>query len=104
GLLEASKVLVGSVEYRPLGNVAPLDFKGIEARAEVELVSAGESDGLSIQRFTIHRHFFASGEVDDLLESAQKETGEALEKMMGYSLRRSAGPVGIKSDKPLLGI
>lgn len=104
GLLGGQQVLVGRVEYGVIPGIAPLNFDGIEARAEVELIAAGSSDGISLQRFTVERHFFGERGDGRLFEEAQAELGEALGELMGYSLSRIGGTVGVESEKPLLGL
>lgn len=104
GLLGGRQVLVGRVEYRRVEAVAPLNFGGIWARAEVELIAAGASDGVSLQRFTMERYFFDEDEGAGLIEQARAESGEALGELLGYSLGRIGGAVGVASDTPLLGL
>lgn len=104
GLLGGKQVLVGRVEYRRIEAVAPLNYSGIEARAEVELIVAGASDGISLQRFTVQRHYFGNDGGDELLEVARSQAGESLGELMGYSLSRIGGSVGLVSEKPLLGL
>lgn len=103
GLLNVNRVLVGQIEYRPIKAVAPLGYHGVEVRAEVELVAAGSTDGVSLQRFTVQRRVYGSAS-DALLEEARAITGAALGEVMGRSLRRSGGEIGVQGGATLLAV
>lgn len=100
-LIDGQRVLVGKVEYRRLSAVAPLGYRGVEATAEVELVPAGASDGISLQRFTVTRVVYGHDE-DVLLEQARQLAGAALGEVMGRSLIRASGELGTADVGPLL--
>ncbi|TXD37866.1 hypothetical protein FRC98_09315 [Lujinxingia vulgaris] len=102
-LLGGERVLVGQVTYRAMGPVWPLGVEGIEASAELELVAAGSVEGVSLQRFTVTRHYYGE-DLGALLESARQEVGGALGDVAGRGLRRVAGPVGIATAEPLLAV
>ena len=103
GLLDGERVLVGEVQYRPLPPIAPLGYTGVEVRADVELVPAGDTEGISLDRFTMTRQVFGP-DSDDLLDRARHLTGKALGEVMGQTLRRVRGEVGTRTDGPLLAL
>lgn len=101
GLLDARRVLVGTVEYRSIEPVAPLEYRGIEARAEVELLPGGDADAVALDQFSITRRLY-QGDPEELLDEARQVTGEALGELMGRSLQRARGQIGIETDRELL--
>ena len=102
-LLDGERVLVGEIQYRPLKPIAPLGYQGVEARAELELVPAGDTDGVSLDRFTVTRQVFGNS-TDELLAKARQAAGAALGEVMGQSLRRASGEVGTRSNENLLAL
>lgn len=102
-LLDADPVLVGEIQYRRLAPVAPLGYAGVEGRAVVELVPAGDSEGVALERFTVTRRVY--GTVDEgLLDASRRATGRALGEVMGQSLKRRGGEVGSQGDELLLAL
>ncbi len=102
-LLDADRVLVGEVQYTVLGPVAPLGYTGVEARAVVELVPAGDSEGVSLERFTVTRKVFGDSAAE-LLDEARQVAGTALGEVMGQSMRRAGGEVGSRNGDSLLAL
>ncbi len=102
-LLNSERVLVGEVQYRSLPPVAPLGMAGVQARAVVELVPAGDAEGISLERFTVQRTVFGD-DVEDLMARAQQMTGRALGEVIGQSLQRVSGDVGSQSGNRLLAL
>ncbi len=100
-LLGVDQVLVGTLEYRPVGPVAPLGLMGVEAHAEVTLVPAGNSEAVALDKFEVTRQVFGDG-ADELLDEARADAGEALGEMMGQSFRRATGQVGLDTEETLL--
>lgn len=92
-LLDTNHVLVGEIQFFLLGPVAPLFYRGVGARAEVQLVPAGDTDGVELDRFTINRRAFGD-DVDEVFEQLRRETARALGELMGRSLRRVQGEIG----------
>ena len=95
-LLEVDRVLVGQVEYRPIEGQPPLHYPGIEARATVDLVPAGDSEGLSMERFEVTRRVYGR-DFEALWPQATEELGQALGEAMGHHLRRTGAEVGAGS-------
>ena len=95
-LLEVDRVLVGQVEYRPIEGRPPLHYPGIEAQATVDLVPAGDSEGLSMERFEVTRRVYGR-DFETLWARATEELGEALGEAMGHHLRRTGAEVGAGS-------
>ncbi len=102
-LMETDRVLVGTVEYKPLERLAPLGSPGVLVRADVELIAAGSADGVSLQRFTVERRVFGRSDVG-LLEKARAQAGQALGEVIGYGLKSTGGNVGVASDATLLAL
>ncbi len=92
-LLDAERVLVGEIQYLPIGRVAPLGYRGVEARAEVTLVPAGNADGVALDRFSITRRVYGE-DGDEALSEVRQKAGQALGEVLGQSLHRSAGQIG----------
>ncbi len=102
-LLNGRRVLVGEIQYRPLPPVAPLGLRGVEVRAEVELVPAGDTEGVSLNRFSLRRQVYGD-DLHDLLDDARYEAGTALGEVMGHSLQRVRGEVGRIDNEGLVAI
>ncbi|RAL23797.1 hypothetical protein DL240_06485 [Lujinxingia litoralis] len=102
-LLGGDRVLVGQITYRKLGPIWPLGLETLEANAELELVAAGSTEGVSLQRFVVNRRYYGS-DARELLAEARQQVGLALGEVAGRGLRRSAGPVGMASTEPLIAV
>ena len=92
-LLDVDRVLVGEVEYRPISANPPLNYAGIEARAKVDLVPAGDAEGVSMERFEITRQVYGP-ELSGLWQDSTEALGKALGEAMGHHLRRTGAEVG----------
>lgn len=103
GLVGVDRVLVGTVEYRPVGPIAPLGHEGVEAHAEVTLVPAGSSDAVALDQFVVTRQLFDESS-EASLQTAREVTGRALGEVMGQSLRRASGHVGIDGREELIAL
>lgn len=103
GLLGATRVLVGTITYAPLEPMPPLRRAGIAVTAEVELAGTGGTDGVSMQRFTVSRKVYGE-ETETLMLEALQEGTRALGDVMGRSLRRARGKIGVETAVPLLAL
>ena len=100
-LLGGQRVLVGKVEYRALDPVPPLGVEGIEVIADVELVAAGSTEGISLQRLTVSRTVYGEPGAELLVAARSLGVG-ALAEVMGRSLKRRGGEVGAASEHLLV--
>ncbi|MBA2661862.1 MAG: hypothetical protein H0U74_06175 [Bradymonadaceae bacterium] len=103
GLLGAERVIVGQIRYRTLAAVEPLNLVGVEAYAAVHLVAAGAADADSLKRFTVERQSFGA-DATSALEDVRGQTAQALGLLMGKTLIKGAGPVGVTSKERLIGL
>lgn len=103
GLMDAPRVLVGTVEYRRIDPVVPLRYGGIEVRAEVELLPGGDGDPVALDRFNVTRRFY-EGQPEELLAEARQLAGKALGEVMGRTLQRARGEIGMTVDRDLLAL
>lgn len=112
-ILDARRIVVGEVVYRPIdGEVLP-DSRGMQVDGELRVVDVASSDPTVIRTLDVERSVFASADAGEgkgagaagpggLRERAERRFASAVSGLLERTVAAAAGAIGVDSSERLL--